>query len=478
MRRTPALLLAALLVLSAACSSDDSAGGDGSAAGGSANGCPSGALDAKQLLRCIGPAIAYVGTPSSTGSGVLIDGGYVVTNAHVVDPFPSVDLTFPDRSRRSEVPVAGIDAFADIALLGPIADADQIEATPIDLGSGAATEKGEDVFLLGYPGEGEEEPDPTISRGVLSRTRQVREFEQTYLQTDASIGGGQSGGALVDGHGQLLGISGLSFAEEFALALDGADVQEAVARIRDGKGDEYGSIPDLSGATGRHRIELADPLQRESLVIGAADRARTIDVAIGDGQPDVGLVALSLYGDTLLLNQPAADAIQAIGDLTPSDLGVTVSAPEPGGRYRFDLEAGIEAVVIVSTTDPAGAEIDIETSAPSVVAPHTAPGALELGATESGVFGFFENADEYTLDLQAGDRVHVSASSPQGDTAVLILPPGGGLAQLEVIDDGGGGLYEYDSEGDYTAPVDGTYRFGVLTFDGVVTGYRFSVDAA
>jgi hypothetical protein len=466
MRRIPLALLAVLLLLAAACSDD----------GGSSKGA--GPLSAKELLRSVGPAIAYVSTPSSTGSGVLIEGGYVVTNAHVVDPFPTVELTFPDHSRRSDVPVVGIDAFADIAVLGPIDDVDRIDATPLHLGSGAKTEKGEDVFLLGYPGEGEEEPDPTISRGVLSRKREVKEYEQTYLQTDASIGGGQSGGALVDDHGRVLGISGLSFAEEYALALDGKDVQDAVDRIEDGKGDPYGAIPDLSAATREHHLPLADPLQRESLVIGASDQPRTITVTVGDGRDDVGLVALDLYNQALLLNQAGADVLQKVGDLTPSDLGVTVSAPEPGGRYTFQLEPDIEAAILVSTANPRGATVDITTSEPSVVAPHSEPAPLALGKAVSGVFGYFELNDVYTAELHQGDQVHVTATSPQGDPAVLILPPGGSFDQLEVIDDGGGGLYEYDADGDYTAPADGTYRFGVLTFDGVVTGYRFSVERA
>jgi hypothetical protein len=471
MRRLAMLLSALLLAAGAACSGDD---GPSRGAGP----CPAGNLDAAALLRCVGPAIARVATPIATGSGVLVDGGYLVTSAHLVDPYAAVDLTFPDRSRRTDVPVLGIDAFADIAVLGPIPDVAAIDARPLALHAGSAVEQGDDVFLLGYPGELEDEPEPTISRGILSRTRSVHEYDQTYLQTDASIGGGQSGGALVDGRGRVVGISGLSYADEFALALDGDDVQAAVDAVRAGRGDAYAPIPDLREATTRHALDLPHPLARESLVVGAADEDRTIEVAVGDGRPDVGLVAYDLLGNALLLDQAGADVLSAVSDLSPSDLGIEVSAPEPGGRYRFDLPAGSLAVVQVSTSNPAGAHVEVDTSVPSAVAPRTDPQPLQLGATASGTFDFFELNDLYSVDLAAGERVRVTATTPQGDAAVLVEAPGTGFDRLEVIDDGGGGLYDYDAEGTYTAPVDGTYWFGVLTYDAVVTGYRFTVERA
>jgi S1-C subfamily serine protease len=479
MRRTLPLLLAALLLVAgAACSGDD---GDplGATEGPTGGSCPKGTLDAKDVLACVGPAIAYVSTPSATGSGVLLEGGYVVTNAHVVDPFPTVDLTFPDASRRERVPVVGIDAFADIALLGPVQDLGDIDATPMDLGTGKGTDKGADVFLLGYPGEDEDEPDPTISRGVLSRTRSVAEYGQTYLQTDASIAGGQSGGALVDDHGQLLGISGLSFAEDqFALALDSSDVEQAVNAIEAGRSDEYHGIPDQAGATTSHTLDLTNPLDRQMLVIGPADHDRTVTLDVGQGRTDVGILVYDLYGDALLVNQAGAEVLKDAYALEPSDLGATVSQPAADGSYTFQLPADIEGAVHVSTANPQGARVVVDLSEPSVVAPRTEAQPIELGRTVSGTLGYFELDDVYTLDLHAGDKLHVTATSPQGDPAVLILPPGGSFGDLHLVDDGGGGLYELDADGDYTAPTDGTYRFGVLTYDGVVTGYRFTLERA
>ena len=72
---------------------------------------------------------------------------------------------------------------------------------------------GSDLFLIGYPAELEDFPQPTITRGILSRLREWESIGITYLQTDASIAGGQSGGVLVSQHGEVVGISGFAFSE-------------------------------------------------------------------------------------------------------------------------------------------------------------------------------------------------------------------------------------------------------------------------
>src|SRR5262245_40346941 len=64
-------------------------------------GCPSrrpaeAALSPSQIYAQVAPAIAYVDSPAAHGSGVLIGGGYVITNVHVVWPFARVRVVFPD----------------------------------------------------------------------------------------------------------------------------------------------------------------------------------------------------------------------------------------------------------------------------------------------------------------------------------------------------------------------------------------------
>ena len=66
-------------------------------------------------------SMAFVETATREGNGVLIEGGYIVTNAQVVWPFQAADVIFADGSEFPDVPVRGLDLQADLAVLGPIA---------------------------------------------------------------------------------------------------------------------------------------------------------------------------------------------------------------------------------------------------------------------------------------------------------------------------------------------------------------------
>ncbi len=66
-----------------------------------------GVRTAAEIFTAISPAVAFVDTPTGTGSGVLIQGGYLLTNAHVVWPFSAVRVVFPDGSEYVDTPVVG-----------------------------------------------------------------------------------------------------------------------------------------------------------------------------------------------------------------------------------------------------------------------------------------------------------------------------------------------------------------------------------
>lgn len=112
-----------------------------------------GERDTAALLRCLRPSLALLETPLATGSGVLVEGRYVVTNAHVVEPFDSTTVVFPGGERHDEVPVRGVDFHADVALVGPL---DTTRRTlPVVRAVPAA---GADLFLAGYPGDVDDDP--------------------------------------------------------------------------------------------------------------------------------------------------------------------------------------------------------------------------------------------------------------------------------------------------------------------------------
>ena len=128
-----------------------------------------GVRTAAEIFTAISPAVAFVDTPMGTGSGVLIQGGYLLTNAHVVWPFSAVRVVFPDGSEYVDTPVVGWDLIADLALVGPIET--EIEPAPlVDAGELAI---GSDVYLIGYPAEEETFPQPSITYGILSAAAQL-----------------------------------------------------------------------------------------------------------------------------------------------------------------------------------------------------------------------------------------------------------------------------------------------------------------
>ena len=123
---------------------------------------PTAQLTATEVYALVAPTIVFIETPSGTGSGVLIDGGYIVTNRHVVWPYESVWATFPDGTWFEDVPVIGWDALSDLAVLGPV----DIPVAPVELADGEGLAPGSELYLVGYPAETEAFPEPTITRGI------------------------------------------------------------------------------------------------------------------------------------------------------------------------------------------------------------------------------------------------------------------------------------------------------------------------
>ena len=111
-------------------------------------------LSAAEVYARLAPSIVFIETPAGTGSGVLIDEGYIVTNRHVVWPYESVWVTFPDGAWYDDVPVIGWDALSDLAVLGPV----ETSVAPSELADGEGLAPGSELYLVGYPAETEISP--------------------------------------------------------------------------------------------------------------------------------------------------------------------------------------------------------------------------------------------------------------------------------------------------------------------------------
>ena len=141
--------------------------------------------------------------PASAGSGVIIDArrGHVVTNHHVIERAEAITVTLEDR-RSFQAELIGSDPATDIALLK--IEVDDIQALP--LGDSDELAVGDFVVAIGNPfGFGQ-----TATSGIVSglgRSGFIRGGYEDFIQTDAAINQGNSGGALVDLDGRLVGIN-------------------------------------------------------------------------------------------------------------------------------------------------------------------------------------------------------------------------------------------------------------------------------
>jgi serine protease Do len=151
----------------------------------------------------------------SSGSGVILDAaGYVMTNYHVVQGARRVQVVLAGRSdgqsivrprgKTLEATVAGVDEETDLALL-KVSPAATLTALP--LGDSDTLRAGQLVFAFGSPLG----LDNTVTMGVVSAVGRQLELDDpmVYIQTDAPINPGSSGGPLVNAAGQVVGINTL-----------------------------------------------------------------------------------------------------------------------------------------------------------------------------------------------------------------------------------------------------------------------------
>lgn len=152
-----------------------------------------------------GPAAPPMRTPRQRGlgSGVIVDAsGYILTNHHVVDDAESISVDLTDR-RTVKATLVGSDKASDLAVLK--IDAANLRALP--LGDSDAVQVGDVVLAVGNPlGIGQ-----TVTMGIVSAKGRSTGIGsggyEDFLQTDAPINHGNSGGALVNTKGQLIGIN-------------------------------------------------------------------------------------------------------------------------------------------------------------------------------------------------------------------------------------------------------------------------------
>ena len=411
-------------------------------------GAGGGSLDSAQIFASVAPAIAYIRTWGGSGSGVLIEGGYIVTNAHVVWPYnAAARVYFPAGPDLRNVPVIGWDLLTDLAVLGPV-DVDVQPARMLD-GEGLST--GSELYLIGYPAEVEDYPETTMTRGILSRLREWEEVGITFFQTDASITGGQSGGALVSESGAVVGISGFKAFVEFGLAASSADLLPRIEQLIAGR--------DPSGL-GERRLALGSGLVRH--------RITPRD-----------------YGDAYILHEPAGTRFEVnFGGhevrLTVVDEYGNVLGEGVGGSYSQITRRGGPLFLIF---DDIPAEFTLSSSHRLLRFDDPERGqAIGVGQTLYGNIDYPTDVDYFFLELERGEKVALEGRSI---LANLRLDVRGyrdeRLAFLVTDTISGGGLFGGDARIVFEAPFAGDYILhveNVHTRSHAPAGYMLAVAPA
>ena len=260
----------------------------------------------------------------SLGSGFIISSdGYVVTNNHVVSPdsrakLESITVTLPDGTEY-EAELVGADAASDLAVL-------KIKANTsfpfVTFGDSSATRVGEWVVAIGNPfGLG-----GTVTSGIISavyRNTGTGSAYDRYLQTDASINRGNSGGPMFDMAGNVIGINNAIFSPTggsvgIGFAIPAEIAAPIVEKLRAGQAIERGYL-------GVRIQQLSDDLAAS---VGLAkNRGEFIQsVEPGQGAAKAGM-------------QPGDVVVRVDGkDVTPDQtLSFIVANTTPGKRIPIDV---------------------------------------------------------------------------------------------------------------------------------------------
>ncbi|MDD5486402.1 MAG: trypsin-like peptidase domain-containing protein [Dehalococcoidales bacterium] len=174
----------------------------------------------RAVVEAVKPAVVLIQTTVSgayvSGSGFVVDEhGYIVTNYHVVEGARSITVFFNDNTSYA-ASIVRTDSARDAAVIKVSSSQDNFPT--VKLGDSSEANIGEEILAVGYPFIAEW---PVFTKGIISGKPNI--FEYDWLQLDAAVNHGNSGGPLVNMKGEVIGINTLGWVdyniEGFSLAI-------------------------------------------------------------------------------------------------------------------------------------------------------------------------------------------------------------------------------------------------------------------
>jgi len=306
-----------------------------------------------RIYRQASPAVANILTKATeydffmdpvpvegAGSGFIIDPrGYILTNFHVVQEAQSIEVVLGDQSRYP-AKFIGADQRNDVALIKIDPKGKQLASLP--LGDSGVLQVGQKVLAIGNPFGFQS----TLTTGVVSAIgRTVQTSQATFIdeaiQTDAAINRGNSGGPLINSHGEVIGInsaiytpSGTTAGIGFAIPINTA---KAIAHdlMTDGRVHRALLGVETLPVTGWLSETLDLPVH-DGLLIETVSRggpAAAAGLHGGDRVAQAGMRRIAIGGDVIV----AVDG-QKVG--TQFDLNVILNRKRPGDTVNVAVYRG------------------------------------------------------------------------------------------------------------------------------------------
>jgi S1-C subfamily serine protease len=315
-----------------------------------------------------GPGVVTVDVGSTSrgpggGSGFVIDeGGYIVTNQHIVDDAEAVSVRFSSGARE-EAEVVGEDPSTDTAVLRINAPEEALK--PLTLGDSDTIGVGDPVIAIGNPLN----VGISVTTGIVSGTGRPIPAPNRYtingaVQTDAALSSGNSGGPLLDAQGEVIGVNSQTAASGLGVVAQGVNfavpintVKSAVEQLIETGRVEHGymgvrmfpaGVEELAAYSGLSARELSEQY-------GLPENGAIISQVVEGGPGDeAGLEGSSSTQEIAGLTVPLGDVITEVeGErvTTSDDVSKVVSSAQPG--------EGLNLTVVTPGGEPREVEVTL-----------------------------------------------------------------------------------------------------------------------